>query len=315
VVNVQELYGKSRRVAFWGIVVSLGLGLIKLLGGLFGHSFALVSDAVHSLGDALTSSALLGALIVSQRPPDPAHPYGYTRAETVAGSSAALMLMLSALWIGWQALASLSQEYEKPEAYTLVIAALSAVLKEGLYRYNSRVARRVGSSALRANAWDHRLDALSSLTVLGGVALAKWGGPRYHLADHIAALVVAVIILWVGAKLFRDNLHELMDQQADTQLVQQVRTEARSVAGVLGIEKLLMRKTGLEYLVDMHVEVDPDMTVRDSHAIAHAVKDHVMSRVQLIKDVLVHIEPSPQKNNQLPVGRGTPGTGGDGSVR
>jgi cation diffusion facilitator family transporter len=295
-LSVQELYRTSRRVAFWGIVASLCLGLVKLLGGLFGHSFALVSDAVHSLGDAVTSSAVLGALIVSQRPPDPDHPYGYTRAETAAGSSTALLLILSALVVAWQALASFTQEYEPPEGYTLVIAAFSAVLKEGLYRYNSRVARRVGSSALKASAWDHRLDALSSLAVLGGVALAKWGGPRYHLADHAAALVVAVIILWVGAKLFWDNLHELMDQQADPQLVERVRTEARSVPGVMGVEKLLMRKTGLEYLVDMHVEVDPDMTVRDSHAIAHRVKDHVMSRVELIKDVLVHIEPSPQKS-------------------
>jgi cation diffusion facilitator family transporter len=270
--------------------------LLKLFGGLFGHSFALISDAVHSLGDAVTSGALLGALIVSQRSPDPDHPYGYTRAETAAGSSVALVLMLSALLVGWQALLSFSQEYEPPETYTLIIAGLSAVLKEALYRYNSRVARRVGSSALKASAWDHRLDALSSLAVLGGVALAKWGGPAYHLADHVAALVVAMIILWVGGKLFWDNLHELMDQQADPKLVERVRTEARSVPGVMGVEKLFMRKTGLEYLVDIHVEVDPDMTVRQGHAIAHAVKDHVMSRVELIKDVLVHIEPAPQKN-------------------
>jgi cation diffusion facilitator family transporter len=294
-LSVHDLYRTSRRAAFWGIVASLGLGLIKLIGGWQGHSFALISDAVHSLGDAVTSSALLGALILSQRPPDPDHPYGYTRAETVAGSSAALLLILSAFAVGWQALASFTQEYEEPKGYTLAIAALSAVLKEGLYRYNSRVARRVGSSALKASAWDHRLDALSSLAVLGGVALAKWGGPRFHLADHAAALVVAGIILWVGVRLFWDNLHELMDQQADSDLVQRVRHEALSIPGVLGVEKLLMRKTGLEYLVDIHVEVDPDMTVRESHGIAHRVKDHVMKRVELIKYVLVHIEPSPQK--------------------
>ena len=289
----EDICRASRRVAFWGIVVSLGLGVVKLLGGWFGHSFALISDAVHSLGDVVTSSAVLGALVLSRRPPDPDHPYGYTRAETAAGSSAALLLILSALWIGSEALTTLNTEYQEPETYTLAIAALSAVLKEGLYRYNSRVARRVGSSALRASAWDHRLDALSSLTVLGGVALAKWGGPSYHLADHAAALVVAGVIVWVGGRLFWDNLHELMDQQADPALVQRVRREALQVAGVQGVEKLRMRKTGLEYLVDIHVEVDPEMTVRDSHAIAHAVKDHIMSRVQLIKDVLVHIEPAP----------------------
>jgi cation diffusion facilitator family transporter len=250
-----------------------------------------VSDSVHSLGDTLTSGALLGALILAQRPPNPDHPYGYTRAETVAGSSTALLLILSAVWIAWEALSPFSPESQSPETYTLLIAAASAVLKEGLYQYKIRVARRTGSSALLASAWDHRLDALSSLVVVAGVALAKWGGPAWHWADHVAALVVAVTIFWVGLSLFWSNLHELLDRQADPELVDKVRGEASAVPGVRGVEKLLVRKTGLEYLVDIHVEVDPDMTVRDSHAIAHAVKDQVMHRLSLIKDVLVHIEP------------------------
>jgi cation diffusion facilitator family transporter len=290
-LSVAELYRLSRRAAFWGSVLNLGLGITKLLGGWLGHSIALVSDSVQSLGDALTSGAIVGALILSQRPPNPAHPYGYTRAETVAGSSTALLLMLSALWIAWEALHTLSQDYQQPETYTLVIAAAGAILKEGLYQYNIRVARRTGSSALVASAWDHRLDALNSLIVVAGVALAKWGGPAWHWADHVAALMVAATVFWVGASLFWSNLHELMDRQADPHLVQQVRREALDVPGVRGIEKLLVRKTGLEYLVDMHVEVDPLMTVQDSHAIAHAVKDQVMRRVILIKDVLVHVEP------------------------
>jgi cation diffusion facilitator family transporter len=292
-VSVQELYRISRQVAFWGIVVSLCLGLVKLLGGWFGHSFALVSDAAHSLGDALVSSAILGALVLSQRPANPDHPYGYTRAETAAGSSAALLLILSALWIAWQAITTFADEYRSPETYTLVIALGSAVLKEGLYRYNSGVARRAGSSALLASAWDHRLDALSSVAVLAGVGLAKWGGPPWHWADHAAALIVAAMLLGVGIRLFWSNFHELMDQQADQRIVNQVRAAAGTVPGVSGIEKLRVRKTGLEYLVDMHVEVDPDMTVRDGHTIAHAVKDHVMTRVMLIKDMLIHIEPAP----------------------
>jgi cation diffusion facilitator family transporter len=290
-LTVDELYRLSRRAAFWGVVLNLGLGVTKLAGGLLGHSIALVSDSVHSLGDALTSSALLGALVLAQRPPNPDHPYGYTRAETVAGSSTALLLILSAVWLAWEALRPFSSESLPPETYTLVIAAVSAVLKEGLYQYKIRVARRTGSSALLASAWDHRLDALNSLVVVAGVALAKWGGAAWHWADHVAALVVAATILWVGLGLFWSNLHELMDRQADPELVEKVRGEAAGVPGVRGVEKLLVRKTGLEYLVDIHVEVDPDMTVRDSHAIAHAVKDHIMHRLILIKDVLVHIEP------------------------
>lgn len=292
-MSVEELYRKSRRVAFWGIVVSLGLGAAKLLGGLFGHSFALISDAVHSLGDALAASALLGALIYSQRPPDSDHPYGHSRAETVAGSSVAMLLILSGLWIGGEAIAHFFQEYQTPAAYTLGIALGSAVLKEGMFRYNSRVARQTGSSALMASAWDHRLDAFNSLAVVAGVALAKWGGPEWHWADHAAALGVAALIVWVGLSLFWSNLHELLDRQADPELVRQVRAEALEVAGVLGVEKLLIRKVGLEYLVDMHIEVDPHATVRAGHAIAHAVKDHVMGRTPLVKNVMVHVEPAP----------------------
>jgi cation diffusion facilitator family transporter len=304
-VTVEALYREARRAALWGIAVSLALGMAKLVGGLFGHSFALISDAVHSFGDAVTSTAVLGALVLSQRPADSEHPYGYTRAETVAGSSAALLLILSGLWIGWEAVSTFGGEYIAPETYTLVIAAAGAILKEGLYRYNSRIARRTGSSALGASAWDHRLDAFSSLIVVAGVALAKWGS--LHLADHAAALAVAAFIVWIGGRLFWSNLQELMDRQAEPELLQTVRREALSVAGVMGVEKLWVRKTGLEFLVDIHVEVDPVMTVRDSHQIAHAVKDRVLREVAQIKDVLVHIEPKERSGAR---GQGSGKTGG-----
>src|SRR5262249_10958407 len=211
------------------------------------HSFALVSDAVHSLGDALTSGALLGALILSQRPPDRQHPYGHARAETVAGSATALLLIGSAVWVAWEALRTMTQEYQQPETYTLGIAALSFVLKEGLYRYNVRVARRAGSSALWASAWDHRLDALNSLVVLGAVALARWGGPQFHLADHVAALGVAATILWVAGSLLWNSLHELMDRQAEPQLLGPGREGAVGVRGVGGGGERLSRQTRLAY--------------------------------------------------------------------
>jgi cation diffusion facilitator family transporter len=279
-------------VAIWGIAISLFLGVLKLLGGFLGHSFALLSDSVHSLGDALTSSALLGALMLAQRPPDREHPYGHTRAETAAGSSTALLLVLSALWLGWQSLATINQEFVRPEPYTLAIALFSGILKEALYHYNRRAAKRTGSTALLASAWDHRLDALTSLAVFAGVALATWGGPAYHWADHGAAILVAAVILVVGGRLFWGNLQEMMDRQADPDMLSTVRQEALAVPRVKGVEKLLIRKTGLEYLVDMHLEVDPEMTVLESHAIAHVVKDRVRQRVPLIKDVLIHIEPA-----------------------
>jgi cation diffusion facilitator family transporter len=294
-VSIQELYRQSRRAALWGLLANLGLALVKAVGGYFGGSVALLSDAAHSLGDSIVSAIVLLALFWSQRPPDREHPYGHTRVEAVAGSSVSLLLIVTAFWVGWEAYQTLGTPFREPEVYTLWIAAANTVLKEGLYQYNHRVARRTGSSAVLATAWDHRLDALSTVAVLVGLVLARWGGPVGHVADPIAALLVAAIMLWSGAHLFWDSLQELMDRQAGSELVEEVRRQALTVSGVRGVEKLLVRKTGLEYLVDIHVEVDPSLTVREGHAIAHAVKDRVVQNIVLIKDVLVHIEPAPDR--------------------
>jgi cation diffusion facilitator family transporter len=293
-VEIEELYCEALRAAAWGIAVSLGLGLLKLLGGAFGHSFALLTDALHSLVDAAVSGTLLGALVLAQRPADKEHPYGHTRVETVAGAGAGLLLILLALGVGWRALSSVGEHREEPEPFTLLIAAAGVVIQEGLYRYTNRVARTANSTALRASAWDYRLDALGSAVVLSGVAAARWGGPDWHWADHAAAVAVAVAVLWVAGRLLVDNVNELMDRQADGELLQTVRTEALAVSGVRGVEKLRIRKTGLEHLVDIHVEVDPDQSVREGHAIAHAVKDRLIGRITTIRDVLVHIEPDPR---------------------
>jgi cation diffusion facilitator family transporter len=292
--KTRGLYRQGRRAAGWGVLTSLGLGTVKLVGGLLGHSVALVSDAVHSFGDALTSSAILGALYWAQQPPDREHPYGHSRIEAVVGSNVALLLVLSALGLIWESLRTLDELSPPPQGYTLAIAAASMVLKGGLYLYSRRVAAHTGSTAVRAASWDHLLDALGSLIVLVGVGLAKWCGPAWHAADHLAAVAVALLMIWAGVSLGYDSLHELLDRQADPDLLRILRKEAATVPGVLGVEKLLVRKTGLEYLVDIHIEVDPEITVREGHTIAHRVKDHLLARVVTVKDVLVHVEPAPR---------------------
>jgi cation diffusion facilitator family transporter len=296
-LRTQELYRRTRRAIWVGIVVSLLLGTAKFAGGWFGHSIALLSDAVHSLGDVLVGAAVLGALVWAQRPADQEHPYGHTRAEAAAGSSVALLLILSALGIVWEAATTLGKGYEEPHFFALVIACASLATKEGVYNYSRQVARRTGSSALDAAAWDHRMDAFGSLAVILAIGLTKWGGPAFHAADHVGALAVAVTMLWTGSGLFWKSLNELLDRQAEPDLLDTLRREARAVAGVLGVEKLLVRKTGLEYLVDIHVEVDPAISVRDGHAIGHAVKDRLLQGMVPVKDVLVHIEPAPDKKS------------------
>jgi cation diffusion facilitator family transporter len=275
------------------MAVTLSLGLAKLAGGWFGNSLALLSDSVHSLGDALAAASVWGALLWAQQPADREHPYGHTRVEAVAGSNVALLLILSGLWVAWEAIHGFSEPAPPPETFTLVIALASIILSEGLYRYSSRIARQTGSSAVLAASWDQRLDAFGSLAVLIGLALARWGGPAWHAADHVAALIVALIIIWTGGSLFWASVQEFMDRQADPDILQSVRAQALAVPGVRGVEKLLVRKTGLEYLVDIHVEVDPEISVREGHQISHAVKDRLVDGMVTIKDVLVHIEPAP----------------------
>ena len=289
----EGVYRQTRRAALIALIVTLALGVSKLIGGWLGHSLALLSDSMHSLGDTLSSASILIALWWAERPADREHPYGHTRIETIAASNVALLLIVSGLWIVWEALRTWKEPTPAPHWYTLVIALVSAIANEGVYRYSILVARSTGSKAVEVAAWDQRLDVFGSLVVLVGLSVAVWGGPAWHGIDHIAALIVAGLVLWTGGNLFWSSLQELMDRQAEPELLAVVRYLARDVPGVRGIEKLIVRKSGLEYFVDIHVEVDAELSVREGHEIGHAVKARLISEVPTIKDVLVHIEPSP----------------------
>ncbi len=289
--EIKSLYRDVSRAALLGFAINLALGITKLIAGLVGHSFALLADALNSLADVLTSVVVLIAVKVAQQPPDEEHPYGHTRAEAIAGSNVALFVVLSALAIGWEAIEQIGVDHELPPTWTLWIAGLNVALKEGLYQYKIRVGRRTGSTAISANAWDHRADALSALAVLIGLALVRWGGPRFMAADGIAALVVVAVILYFGVSLFRRSVNELMDVQAEEPLLAEVRQATAEVPGVLGVEKLWIRKSGLEYLADIHIEVDPQLPVSEGHRISHRVKDELMVRFPRLRNVLVHLEP------------------------
>lgn len=288
-----KLYRQATRAAWLGLTVNLALGVVKLLAGVAGGAFALVSDALNSLGDSLASLVVLVALRVAQRPADDEHPYGHTRAEAIAGSNVAVILILSALLIGWEAIRRITAPHQPPAVWTLWIAAANAIIKECLYRYKLHVGRRTGSTAIIANAWDHRSDALCSLAVLIGLASVRWAGPAYAWADPAAALVVVAAILWTGMMLFRNSASELMDVQAEPELVRQIRAAAENVPGVRAVEKLWVRKSGLEYLGDIHIEVDAHMTVEQGHRIGHMVKDQLVEQFDFLRDVLVHLEPYP----------------------
>jgi cation diffusion facilitator family transporter len=289
------LYRDVLRAATVGLAVNLALGVVKLFAGVAWNSFALIADAVNSLGDVVATIVVLFAVRVAQQPPDAEHPYGHTRAEGIAASNVALLIIVSALLVGWEAIQRLTVQHEIPPAAALWIAGANIAIKEWLYRYKVRVGRRTGSAAIIANAWDHRSDALCSLAVLIGLAVIRWGGQAYIWADEVASLCVVAAIVWSGLRLFRQSGSELMDVQAEPELVARIRTAAEDVVGVRAVEKLFVRKSGIEYFADIHIQVDAQMTVADGHRIGHAVKDRLVSEFAELRDVLVHLEPYPHQ--------------------
>ncbi|MCA9062750.1 MAG: cation transporter [Planctomycetaceae bacterium] len=300
--SLSNLYTQVTRAAVLGLVVNLLLGVVKLIGGIIGNSFVLIADAVNSIGDVVTTVVVLFALRVAQRPADAEHPYGHTRAEGIAASNVALLVIGSALCVGWEAIQRINVLHDIPPTWTLWIAGFNVLIKEGLYQYKVRVGRRTGSAAIIANAWDHRSDAFCSLAVMIGLATIRVGGPRFIWADDAASLVVAAAIIWSGTQLFRSSASELMDVQADSEFVDRIRAVATSVAGVEDVETLWVRKSGLEFFADIHIEVDQNLTVAQGHRIGHQVKDRLLEEFSNLRDVLVHLEPFPHvhENNNGP---------------
>ena len=207
----------------------------------------------------------------------------------MAGAGLALMLIALAALISYESISTIARQQAPPAGFTMLIAACGLVIQELLYRYVSGVARRTGSSALLATAWDYRTDAAGGIGVLIGVALSKWAG--WPWADHVAAVLVAATVLWIGGGLLWENVQSLIDRQADPDVLERVRSKPQAVPGVLAVEKLRVRRMGIEHIVEIHVQVDGNETVRDGHAIAHAVKDHLMAHLSSISDVVVHVEP------------------------
>ncbi len=294
-----NLYGKAVRATWLGLGANLALGVAKLTGGVVGQSYALIADAVNSLGDVFISLAVLHAFHVAQKPADDEHPYGHTRAEAIAGSNVSILVIVSALVVGYGAIHGFADHpHEIPPAWTLAIAGANIAVKEALYQYQIRLGRKAGSIAIIANAWDHRADALSALAVLAGLMVVRLGGDRFLAIDALAGLFVVGVILTSAARLLWSSAQELMDAQADPAFVEQIRAVAAAVEGVKRIDKLWVRKSGLEYLVDIHIQVDAGETVDEGHRISHLVKDELLDRFTNLRDVLVHLEPYPHAHER-----------------
>ena len=283
---------RSLRATFLGLGVNIVLAGSKLAAGIVGHSDALIADAVESLADIFSSLVVWRGLVVAAEPPDEDHPYGHGKAEPIAAAVVSVMLMLAAVWITIQAAREIPHPQSSPAPFTLLVLLVAIAIKEALFRFVLRESVSLDSSAVRSDAWHHRSDAITSFAAGIGISIALIGGKGYEAADDIAAIVAACVIAWNGWRLLRPALNELMDTAPNREVVDQIRRIAEGACGVDHVEKCLVRKVGYDHFVDMHVEVDPRMTVQRSHDIAHDVKNMIRGQIPSVRDVLVHIEPS-----------------------
>ncbi len=286
-----RVYTDAGRAAGWGLGVNLLLVVAKITGGLLTGSAALIADAVNSIGDVASALAVRGALYVAQKEEDDDHPYGHTKAESIAGLCVSLLVTFSAGLLALETLKRLGGELVVPSYLAGVVAAGCAVIKEVIYQYTRRVSQRLDSSALRAAAWDHRSDALASGCIAVSLLVAPHLGDFGRWVDPVAGVAVCVLLVATGLKMFSATAAELMDQQADESLVERVRSIASEVDDVDDVEKLRVRKSGLEYFIEIHIEVDGHLTVNEGHRIGHAVKDRLLAELPRVRDVHVHIEP------------------------
>jgi len=283
---------RSLRATFLGLAVNVVLAAAKLVAGILGHSHALIADAVESLADVFSSLVVWRGLVVAAEPADEEHPYGHGKAEGIAAAVVSVMLLLAAAWIIFQAAHEIARPHASPAPFTLLVLLVVALVKESLFRFVLRESASVESPAVKTDAWHHRSDALTSLAAAIGISVALIGGKGYEAADDVAAIVAAAIIAWNGWRLLLPAFNELMDTAPNREIVDRIRRVAEAVDGVERVETCRARKSGYQYYVDMHVEVDPKMTVERSHEIAHHVKDSIRRDFPTVRDVLVHIEPT-----------------------
>ncbi|MEK7468381.1 MAG: cation diffusion facilitator family transporter [Planctomycetota bacterium] len=273
-----------------GVIANAVLAAGKALAGILGNSAALVADAIESTSDIATSLIVLGGLRVAQRPPDEDHPYGHGKAEPLAALAVAVALLAAAGGIVVTSIRGILIPHPVPEKYTLAVLLGVIVIKETLFRFVWRSGHETGSGAVKADAWHHRSDAITSAVAAVGIVLAIWW--NYPPADEIAALFGAAIIAFNGVRLAQPAIMEITDAAPPAELEALARRTAQGVPGVMAVEKCRLRKMGFDFYVDIHVVVDGAMSVRDGHAIAHGVKDALRGSKLRVADALVHVEPN-----------------------
>ena len=282
---------RGKRAARTGILTNALLAAFKLIAGVLGNSYALVADAIESSADVVSSTIVLGGLQVAGREPDDQYPFGYGKAETLAGAVVALMLLGAAAAIGIQAVREIRTPHHTPAWWTLVVLVVVMTVKTLLSRRVAAVGAEIGSTAVQTDAWHHFSDALTSAAAFVGILVAVIGGTGWESADDWAALAASGVIAVNAFLLLRPAVEDLMDRSPDGSVLESIRSIATSVPGVLAIEKLAVRRVGLSFRAVVHVQADPTLTLRDAHTLGGAVTRAIHGRLPQVQSVVVNMEP------------------------
>jgi len=282
---------KAIRTTYFSMASHAVLAVIKFIAGYFGHSYALIADAIESTTDLVSSFLVYLGFKYTSRPADKNHPYGHGKAEPLITFIVVGFLIASAGIIAFRSIHFIRTPHEVPHPFTLIVLGIIIIWKEISYRFVKKKSKETHSTALKADAWHHRSDALTSIAAFIGISIAIIMGKGWESADDWAALLAAVIILYNSYQIFRPALSEIMDEHLYDELIANVRKTSLEVPGVLGTEKCQVRKVGMRFYIDLHIEVDGNLSVREGHDISHQLKSRLRHDYPEVADILIHIEP------------------------
>lgn len=279
------------KATYFSIIGNASLAIIKGLAGVFGNSYALIADAIESTTDIFSSLLVLFGIKYSNRPADDNHPYGHGRAEPLITFLVVGFLITSATIIGYESINNIGTPHELPKSWTLYVLGIIIIWKEYSFRLVMKRSIESNSSSLRADAWHHRSDAITSIAAFIGISIALFLGKGYESADDWAALFAAGFILYNSYLIFRPALGEIMDEHLYDDLVEEIRKVSHQVPGIIDTEKCFIRKAGMKYHVDLHAIVNATITVKEGHDLAHNLKDTLRQEIPELGHVLIHVEP------------------------
>lgn len=291
---------EAQKTVVFSLLMNTFLAAAKFTVGILGNSFAVIADAIESTADIFSSFVVFLGFKFSTKPSDEKHPYGHGKIEPLITFIVVAFLAFSSFIIAMEAIENIRTPHEMPKSFTLFFLAGVIIFKELSFQYVSRKGQKLNSTSIKADAWHHRSDAITSVAAFIGICIALIAGKGWENADDWAALVASGLILYNAYLIFRPALGELLDEQKYDDLIQEIKAAAQNVEGVGNTEKCYVRKFGMSYFVDIHVRVDRHISVEAGHDIAHDLKNHLVDTFPSIEGVMTHVEPMIEDSSLVP---------------